>query len=124
MPAEQQQFGQTSEDQAVVFLQQQGYAIVAQNYRNRLGEIDIIARDGPALVFIEVKSRRSGAPGAPRWSVTRSKQRKLSMVALAYLKATRQFGCKARFDVLTIHKGFAPPQIDLIRNAFELAYGR
>lgn len=124
MPAEQQTFGQTSEALAVMFLEQQGYTILEQNYRNRVGEIDIIAREQNTLAFIEVKSRRSGGAAAPRWAVTRAKQRKISMVALTYLKATRQFGRKARFDVLTIHLGFDPPQFDLIRNAFELAYGR
>jgi putative endonuclease len=87
-----------------------------------LGEIDIIARDRDTLVFVEVKARTSGRYGNPKSAVTPRKQRKISMVALHYLKSTAQSRVKARFDVVAIHSGGTAPQIELIKNAFELAY--
>jgi putative endonuclease len=100
-----------------------GYRILEQNYRTVLGEIDIIARDRDTLVFVEVKARTSWRYGNPKSAVTPRKQRKISMVALHYLKSTAQSRVKARFDVVAIHSASAAPQIELIKNAFELAYG-
>ena len=104
-------------------LKRKGYKIIAQNYRTKLGEIDIIAKDKKALVFVEVKARRSSKFGSPKAAVTRQKQRKLSMVALAYLKATRQTQATARFDVVSIDYSQERPVIEIVKNAFDLAYG-
>ena len=117
-----QQFGKESESEAVRYLKKSGYKILEQNYRTKLGEIDIIAKDKGTIAFIEVKSRRSGNYGNPKWAVTPKKQRKISMVALYYLKATNQSGEKARFDVVTITSDYDNPRIEIIKNAFELAY--
>ena len=87
-----------------------------------MGEIDVIARDDRVLVFIEVKARRTNQFGGPKWAVTPRKQRKISMVALAYLKDTEQMGVKARFDVVAIRLLPGNPDIEIIKNAFELAY--
>jgi putative endonuclease len=103
-------------------LKKSGYKILEQNYRTKLGEIDIIAKDKGTIAFIEVKGRRSGNYGNPKWAVTPKKQRKISMVALYYLKATNQSGEKARFDVVTITSDYDNPRIEIIKNAFELAY--
>ncbi|MGD9137398.1 MAG: YraN family protein [Desulfobacterales bacterium] len=73
---------------AVWYLKKNGYKIIEQNYRTKLGEIDIIAKEKKTLVFAEVKSRRSMRFGNPKWAITPKKQRTLSMVALSYLKAT------------------------------------
>lgn len=118
----QQKFGSESEKAAAEFLKKQGYKIVARNYRTRAGEIDIIARDKEAIAFIEVKSRNSKHYGHPKWAVTKKKQYKISMVALSYLKSTRQNDAKARFDVVSILNTGNHPRIELIKNAFELAY--
>jgi len=118
----QQRFGQTSEAVAAQFLKKQRYHILETNYRTPLGEIDIIAKDGGTLVFIEVKARSSDHFGNPKGAVTLQKQRKISMTALQYLKATNQSNAKARFDVISISYRNEPPAIEIIKNAFELAY--
>ncbi|CAB1081226.1 UPF0102 protein YraN [Olavius algarvensis Delta 1 endosymbiont] len=122
MRTKQQKFGESSENMAVWYLKQNGYKIIEQNYRNRLGEIDIIAREKKSIVFVEVKSRRSIRYGSPKWAVTPKKQRKISMVALYYLKSTKQIDVKARFDVVAITSNRDEPQIEIIKNAFDLAY--
>lgn len=122
MRTKQQKFGESSENMAVWYLKQNGYKIIEQNYRNRLGEIDIIAREKKSIVFVEVKSRRSIRHGSPKWAVTPKKQRKISMVALYYLKSTKQIDVKARFDVVAITSNRDEPQIEIIKNAFDLAY--
>jgi putative endonuclease len=120
---QRQKFGQDSESIAVRHLKKNGYKILEQNYRNKLGEIDIIAKDKQTLVFVEVKARKSGSYGHPKWAVTTKKQRKIAMVALYYLKATKQPNVKARFDVVAISSLANNPRIEIIKNAFELAYG-
>lgn len=118
-----QQFGKKSESLAVRYLKKNGYKILERNYRNKLGEIDIIAKEGETLVFVEVKARKTHVFGNPKWAVTSKKQRKISMVALYYLKASKQAHVKARFDVVALSLAEKSPQIEIIKNAFELAYG-
>ncbi len=114
--------GESGESIAVKFLKKNGYKILEQNYRCKLGEIDIIARDGRVLAFIEVKARRTNEFGGPKRAVTLRKQRKISMVALKYLKETQQMEKKARFDVVAIRLLPDDPDVEIIKNAFELAY--
>ena len=114
--------GESGEALAVKFLKKNGYKIIEQNYRCKLGEIDIIARDGRVLAFIEVKARRTGEFGGPKWAVTPKKQRKISMVALEYLKKTKQMQERARFDVVAIRLLPDRPDVEIIKNAFDLAY--
>ena len=123
MQNKRQQFGKESESIAIRHLKKSGYKILEQNYRNKLGEIDIIAKDKKTLVFIEVKARKSDLFGSPKWAVTPKKQRKISMVALYYLKATKQSNIKARFDVVAIRSAQDTHRVEIIKNAFELAYG-
>lgn len=125
MPNLNQRFGKKSEADAAKYLKRQGYKILEENYRNRLGEIDLIAKDGETIVFVEVKARKSKTYGHPKWAITPKKQRKISMVALSYLKATRQHNAKARFDVVTVtwRLEAQTSEIDVIKNAFDLAYG-
>jgi len=118
-----QKFGEKSESIAVSYLKKQGYKILEQNYRTKLGEIDIIAREKGTIAFIEVKARKSKNFGNPKWAVTPKKQRKISMVALQYLKTTMQSNVKARFDVVSIISSQDNPSIEIVKNAFELAYG-
>jgi len=116
-----QKFGKEGESIAAIHLLKSGYQIIAQNYHTRYGEIDIIAKDGDTLVFAEVKSRRNDSFGNPKYAVTLKKQQKMSMAALDYLKNTKQSHIKARFDVVAICSGEENPDIEIIRNAFELA---
>jgi putative endonuclease len=122
MPSKDQQFGKESESTAVKHLKKQGYKIIEQNYRTKLGEIDIIAKEKNTIVFVEVKSRKSDSYGNPKYALTPKKMRKISMVALYFLKITNQSGAKARFDVVSITSREKNPEIEIIKNAFDLAY--
>ena len=114
--------GTRGESLAVKALKKKGYKILEKNYRSKLGEIDVIARDGGVLAFVEVKARRTDRFGDPKLAVTPQKQRKISMVALEYLKKTGQIEKEARFDVVAIRLLPGQPDIEIIKNAFELAY--
>ncbi|MFH2044827.1 MAG: YraN family protein [Pseudomonadota bacterium] len=123
MPSKDQLFGKEGESLAVLHLKKKGYKILEQNYRTKFGEIDIIAKEKNTLVFVEVKSRKTGDFGSPKYAVTPKKMKKISMVALYFLKITNQSGVKARFDVVAISPGVKEPEIEIIKNAFDLAYG-
>jgi putative endonuclease len=82
-----------------------------------------VAEDGDTLVFIEVKSRRSANYGAPQLAVGYRKQKKISMVALNYIEEKQKQGRSARFDVVSIRLSPSGHDIELIKNAFELAFG-
>ena len=105
------------EHHAANFLRSQGYKIVARNYRWRGGEIDLIARDGSALVFIEVKSRTSGKYGLPEESITQHKQEKIILTAQHYLQS-HPTELDIRFDVVALTEG----QPRLIQNAFGMGF--
>ncbi len=129
MTLNKKELGAHGEEIAVSYLQSRGYRILERNYRIRLGEIDIIAEHGEDLVFIEVKTRSDILFGSPFDSVTLSKQRQLSKVALEYMSKRGCHDRPARFDVIGIRlKGVNPAQlraakIELIQNAFDLCYG-
>ena len=121
MGTERQEYGQSSESLVVARLKKMGYEILERNLRAKTGEIDIIAKDGETIVFVEVKARRSKSYN-PKAAVTRSKQRKISMTALLYLKKSGQAKVKARFDVAAIGSKRSPGGVEIVKNAFELAY--
>jgi putative endonuclease len=112
--------GKKGEDLAVAYLAGAGYRIIERNYRCLFGEIDIVAREGETLVFVEVKSRRSEAYGDPLLAVGCRKQRKISRIALHYLSDKDLRYRPARFDVVAVMLLPAGHRIELIRNAFEL----
>lgn len=116
------QIGKSGEAIAARHLQELGYRILQRNFRGPRGEIDIVARQGDTIVFVEVKTRRSRRFGNPKAAVTPVKQRKISMTALYYLKSQNLLQARARFDVITILPSRGSNQIELIQNAFELAY--
>ncbi len=94
--------GKEGEDLAAKYLQQQGLSIVMRNYRQKTGEIDIIARDGDCLVFVEVKTRTSVLYGMPYEAVTPRKQAQISKTALDYLTRNKLTDQAARFDIISI----------------------
>lgn len=114
--------GEKGEAIAVRQLKKNGYKILETNYLTKLGEIDIIAKDKGTIVFVEVKARRSVHFGSPKEAISIQKQKKISMVALYYLKATDQMTMKARFDVVAVNLNRDEPRVEIIKNAFELAY--
>jgi len=99
-----------------------GYKCLIQNYRCPLGEIDLIARDKDFLVFIEIKTRKGSSIEYSKEAVDLRKQRQLSKVALAYMKENNCADARARFDVIAIHLGRGEEEVEIIQNAFELAY--
>lgn len=117
------QLGRLGESLAAGYLKKKGYRILARNYRNRFGEIDIIARHGDAIVFVEVKARSSSGFGPSKAAVDARKQKRISMIALGYLKQTRNTGAKVRFDVVCVDTDSKGTGIELIANAFPLSYG-
>ncbi len=115
--------GERGEEQAVAYLKGEKFAIVERNYRCKSGEIDIVAKDGKTLVFVEVKTRRNELFGPPQLAVTRFKQRQLSKAALTWLAKNNKHNSIARFDVVAILlREDQTPEINHIRDAFELAY--
>ena len=84
MITEKRRRGDMGEDFAAKYLEEKGYEIIERNFNTRLGEIDIVAKDGTYIAFIEVKSRAEDCLYAPREAVTRSKQRKICKAAMLY----------------------------------------
>ena len=114
--------GKIGEDLARQRLKDLGYRIIKANYTCALGEIDLIARDGDVLVFVEIKTRKKQSLGLAKEAVTKRKQVKLSKVALAYLKYNNLLGSKARFDVVAVGVSEGKKEIEIVKDAFELAY--
>jgi putative endonuclease len=92
--------GHAAEQAAVALLRSKGYTILATNYRCRLGELDIVARDGDELVFVEVRSRATGRHGDALDAIGPSKQRQVARVAQAYLSRENPDFASSRFDVV------------------------
>ena len=82
--------GEEGEKLAIDYLKEKGYKIIRHNYKTPIGEIDIIASEGDTLVFIEVKTRESIRYGLPFEAVNNSKRRKITNVALLYLKKLKE----------------------------------
>jgi putative endonuclease len=112
--------GKLGEDLACEELIRRGYAILARRYRRRGGELDIVARDGPTIVFVEVKTRESLDYGAGGEAVTALKRRRMAAVALDYLARHRFTECPCRFDVVALDLRGSEPQIEVYRNAFDV----
>jgi len=113
--------GKKGEDLAEKFLRRNRYKILERNFRVKLGEIDIIAKEKDTICFVEVKTRRTEAKGTALESVSGPKQRKLAQVALCYLKKKKWEDKKTRFDVIAvgdIEKGLKG--IEIIKDAFAL----
>jgi putative endonuclease len=114
--------GSRGEREAALHLRRQGLRILHRGYRTDHGEIDLVARDGDVVVFVEVKARRRGDPAE---AVTPEKQRRLTLAALHYLKRHGLLEGRSRFDVVAIvwPEDDSLPRIEHIRDAFE-AVGR
>jgi putative endonuclease len=107
--------GEAAESLAASFLRGQGLVISERNYRCRFGEIDLIAREGATLVFVEVRQRRSDSFGGAAESITAAKRSRLVAAAHHYLARRRSLP-PCRFDAVLIRG--EPPRIEWIRNAF------
>lgn len=110
--------GTAGEELAVRYLRKQGYEILQTNFRFEKAEIDVVAREGDALVFVEVKSRRSKSFGEPEEAVTPRKQQQLRKAAEGYLFENGIDDVECRFDVLAIYFYEGKASIDHIQHAF------
>jgi len=100
---------------AAAFLEHKGLRVIERNYRCRLGEIDLVAREGATTVFVEVRQRASSAFGGAAASITSAKRRRLLRAARHYLSRLPTLP-QCRFDALLIEGD--PPRIEWVRNAF------
>jgi putative endonuclease len=114
-------FGNRSERIAGTFVRRLGYRILEHNFSCDFGEVDIIALDGKCVVFVEVRSSEAADTLQPALSVDQQKQKRLTTLALHYLKMRRLLEYSARFDVLAISwpASQAEPVIAHYPNAFE-----
>jgi putative endonuclease len=112
--------GQNGEARAVAYLLRAGMRIVERNFRSKLGELDIVARDRGTLVFVEVRSRADSMHGNAVEMVNIHKQRKVTRVAWSYIATRRPHFITARFDVI----GITGDDIVHIRDAWRLGDGK
>ena len=108
------EMGRQGEKIACKFLKKTKYKILEKNYKNKIGEIDIIAKDQDTIVFVEVKTKTTEIFGLPREMVDERKQRKIEQVATVYLMQNGLFNSKTRFDVVEV----LDKQVHHIKNAW------
>lgn len=115
--------GQRGEAEAAKFLRKRGYRVLMRNFSTEAGEIDIVARQGDVLVFVEVKTRTSDKVHDPSRQVNHPKQQRMTKAARAYLAHYRDRTPPARFDVVSIvwPEG-GKPQVTLIPHAFPATF--
>lgn len=119
MSKQSSELGKSGEDAACSFLKTNGYKIILRNYKNKLGEIDIIAQDKGTICFVEVKARHSSRFGSALEAVSIHKQRQIVKVALAFLQEKNLFQRSVRFDVVALEGSCGFKKAELIKNAFE-----
>jgi len=107
--------GEAAEAHAAAFLERQGLRIVERNYRCRFGELDLVAKSGATLVFVEVRARAGDGFGGAAASITAAKRRRLLATARHYL-ARRGVTSACRFDVVLLTG--EPPRIEWLSDAF------
>ena len=122
MESDRSEFGRWGEKLAARFLRRQGYRIIRRNFLSPAGEIDIVAREGDVLVFVEVKTRTGDDFGGPLAAVGHGKRRKVAQAARSYLARHRIPDAPCRFDVVGVTRveGRKEPEIELVRDAFSL----
>lgn len=122
---ERRRLGNYGELIARRILEDRGYVIMKQKYYTRYGEIDLIARDGKHLVFIEVKTRISKAFGSGLEAITKRKRRHLLRTAYCYLQQHNYRDCACRFDIITLNLDHQGQLLDyqLITDAFGVEGG-
>jgi putative endonuclease len=111
--------GRRGEDIAHRYLQELGYTVVARNFSTRSGsgELDLVARDGPGLVFVEVKTRRGDEVGSPASAVDQEKRRRILRAAREYARRAGADPAAARYDIVSVVLE-EPPRIEHLRGVF------
>ena len=108
--------GNKGENIAAKYLAKQGYKVLQRNYNCHYGEVDIVAKDGDYIVFVEVKSRTSTAFCMPREAVDWHKQQRIINCAKSWLVANKKYGSNVRFDVAEVLNG----EVTLLKDAFRI----
>jgi putative endonuclease len=111
--------GKSGEDLACRELRRRGYTIVARRYRGRCGELDIVARDGPTLVFVEVKARACRSFGDAAEAVTGQKRHRIAQLAIEYMMRHHLTDVPCRFDVVSIQFTAGAAAVEVFQNAFD-----
>ncbi len=113
------ELGRRGEEIAAAYLREQGYFILARNWRCPAGELDIVAREGETLAFVEVRARRGDRFGTPEESITPAKQAKLVELAQTYLQENGLADENWRIDVVALEmdQRGRVNRLNLIRNA-------
>ncbi|TLY63852.1 MAG: YraN family protein [Gammaproteobacteria bacterium] len=116
-----QRIGRRAEEIAAEFLHAKGLAVLERNYRRRLGELDVIARQGDVLVIAEVRTRASDAYGGAAASVNARKQRRLIRAAAQLIQQRKDLArLRVRFDVIVVSEPDAEkPRVEWIQHAFQ-----
>ncbi len=122
MTRERLELGKLGEDLAYKKIKRLGYKKIIRNYRCPLGEIDLIAQDGDTLVFLEIKTRKGRSSGYAKEAVNDRKRRQLSKAALFYMKSNGSCDVRSRFDVVAVIMDQGAAKIEVVKNAFDLAY--
>ena len=117
--------GNIGEEAAVQALKKRGYKIIARNYRTKMGEIDIVAKDGEYTVFVEVRLRKSNAFGSPADTIDKRKQQKIIKAAQLYSVKNDIYNTPMRFDAVLINadtdgEKLVNKKIEIIKDAFQL----
>jgi putative endonuclease len=113
---DRRQTGTLAENSAAAFLESQGFTIVARNFQRRVGEIDVVARDGELLVVAEVRTRASDRFGGAAASVSPGKQRRVAATTALFLQCRPELRrCRVRFDVIVVRNG----AIEWLKHAFD-----
>lgn len=110
--------GLRGQSEAAAFLRGRGYGILAENYRTRTGEIDIIARKGGYIIFVEVKFRAGESHGTPAEAVNFAKQKKIIRTALHFIAAKNLAEQDFRFDVIEVTQKSGANIVNHIEDAF------
>ncbi|HEY4718897.1 MAG TPA: YraN family protein [Anaerolineales bacterium] len=120
MPNQKQVLGSWGEQRAADYLQKRGYELLGRNVRSEYGEIDLLARQGEVLVFVEVKARSTTRFGQPEEAITARKQQHLLDCALDYLQTHPELDGDWRVDVISVRrvKG-GQPEILHFENALD-----
>ena len=113
---DRRQKGTLAETTAAAFLESQGFQIIARNFLRRVGEIDLVARDGELLLIVEVRSRADDRFGGAAASVGPAKQRRIAATAGLFLDQHPELRrCRARFDVIVVRDG----RVEWLKHAFD-----
>jgi putative endonuclease len=111
--------GAAAEQLAAEYFEARGYKVLERNHKTRLGEVDLIVEKGPAVVFVEVRFRRTVVFGDPVETVVRRKRTRVLLAAMQYAQEQGLMNRDLRFDVVSVSEWRGQPRLQHYENAFE-----